>query len=118
MTYIIKTNYITTNMSQQITKRKCPWGGKYADHNGYCNPLPGEEHTHCFTYSNYDSDSDSESKPESEIKQPEIKLKTADVLPALIAPKPKSQSKLEPADILPALIAPKPKSKSIWSRFK
>jgi hypothetical protein len=74
-------------MSKQ-TKQKCPWGGKYADHNGYCNPLPGEEHTHCCTYSDYDSDSDSESKPEVESQQPE--RKPADVLPALIAPKPKS----------------------------
>jgi hypothetical protein len=74
-------------MSKQI-KQKCPWRGKYADHNGYCNPLPGEEHTHCFTYSDYDSDSDSESKPEVESKQPE--RKSADVLPTLIAPKPTS----------------------------
>ena len=81
-------------MSQQITKRKCPWGGKYADHNGYCNPAPGEEHTHCFTYSNYDSDS--ESKPES--KQPE--------------------SIMKPADVLPTLIAPKSESKSMWRFFK
>jgi hypothetical protein len=63
-------------MSKQITsKQKCPWGGKYADHKGYCNPAPGEEHVHCA--------------PCFDDERKESVTKSAEVLPTIMAPKPK-----------------------------
>lgn len=63
-------------MSTQTIKQKCPWGGKYADREGYCNPAPGEEHVHCAP--SFDTDS----KEESIVVHPAN----------IIAPKPKKKS--------------------------